>query len=412
MQSDREATEFTSDHRWLRPQDAARLVAGRQAAAAGVAAAAKYMMDTDGQYARLLPPEPEPEPQAPHVALRPSLHKNKPLLGGARPRTPPRESERGTQQLFDKLQSFDVNHNGFIDSEEFKKYLQAVGAWNTEPAFTDERWDSSFPAMCRLLGAIDLKQGMSLAEFTRYHETYRRGQVEEDFDKLVTADENSPSDPVQFGLETARRAESMTALAQGVLDARPGGRAEPDDALPLPGPFEAVTARPPPVPRGFLLSPSLAPSPPGRPATASAIGAWRRRHVAALVEPPGSLRRPVTAAATRGQPSSEAGRQVSTELLLATESHVYCERGTQLTRAWSGRGSARGADAPAPGGGERGARGDARLHRAVPYPSCSLIKPLDLPSQCSSTPPWTHVQAARQNDGYVDPDGGAGASSH
>ena len=84
------------------------------------------------------------------------------------------------QTLFDKLQSFDVDQNGFIDSEEFKMYLQAVGVWNSEPAFTDERWASSFPAVCRMLGAPDSTQGMSLAEFTRYQETYRQGQAEAD----------------------------------------------------------------------------------------------------------------------------------------------------------------------------------------------------------------------------------------
>ena len=59
-------------------------------------------------------------------------------------------------------------------------YLQAVGAWNSEPVFTDERWASGFPAICRMLGGPDSTQGMSLAEFTRYHENYRQGHAEAD----------------------------------------------------------------------------------------------------------------------------------------------------------------------------------------------------------------------------------------
>jgi hypothetical protein len=69
--------------------------------------------------------------------------------------------------LFDALQKFDVDQNGFIDAGEFKMYLQAVGAWNSEPAFTDERWARSFPRICQMLGAADPTRGMSLAECPR-----------------------------------------------------------------------------------------------------------------------------------------------------------------------------------------------------------------------------------------------------
>jgi hypothetical protein len=89
------------------------------------------------------------------------------------------------QSLFDALQKFDVDQNGFIDGREFKMYLQAVDAWNSEPAFTDERWARSFPRICQMLGAADPTQGMSLAEFIQYQETYRpKGQAAADLAAL------------------------------------------------------------------------------------------------------------------------------------------------------------------------------------------------------------------------------------
>ena len=99
------------------------------------------------------------------------------------------------QLLFEHLQSFDVDQNGFIDNEEFKMYLQAVGAWESEPAFTDDHWESSFPAICLMLGAPDSTKGMSLVEFTRYHERYREGQAEDDLAELAKVGEGAGAGP-------------------------------------------------------------------------------------------------------------------------------------------------------------------------------------------------------------------------
>jgi hypothetical protein len=131
------------------------------------------------------------------------------------------QEQEVVQSLFDKLQSFDVIQNGSIDSEEFKMYLQAVGVWNSEPAFTDEQWASSFPGICRMLGAPDSTQGMSLAEFTQYQETYRQGQAEADLKTLVAMDKQ------ELDVEPTEPALTPTTIAQPAVDPVP----EPEPAL-------------------------------------------------------------------------------------------------------------------------------------------------------------------------------------
>jgi hypothetical protein len=191
----------------------------RVAASSGVAWAGADMTD--------ISPRADNQPAQPEGRRRGNISWSLafPLLaGGIAPRLTPREPEQGTRKLFDKLQSFDADQNGFIDNNEFKTYLQAVGAWHSEPAFTEERWDRSFPVICGMLGVTDSKQGMSLAEFARYHETYRRGQAEADLDKLGTPEEED-SQQLTGKLVTP---EEEAAL-QDLLSPEDGRGKYPDD---------------------------------------------------------------------------------------------------------------------------------------------------------------------------------------
>ena len=62
-----------------------------------------------------------------------------------------------------------------------------------------------------MLGGPDSTQGMSLAEFTQYQETYRQGQAEADLEALVAVDNQ--------GLDANW---SMSTIAQPAVDPVPG----------------------------------------------------------------------------------------------------------------------------------------------------------------------------------------------
>jgi hypothetical protein len=66
--------------------------------------------------------------------------------------------------LFAHVQAFDANADGFIDAAELKRFLVAVGAWESETVYTDAAWTQSWPAICQILGA-DAAEGLPLASF-------------------------------------------------------------------------------------------------------------------------------------------------------------------------------------------------------------------------------------------------------
>jgi hypothetical protein len=37
-----------------------------------------------------------------------------------------------------------------LGQDEFKVYLQRVGIWGTEAAYSDELWGAGFPAICEV----------------------------------------------------------------------------------------------------------------------------------------------------------------------------------------------------------------------------------------------------------------------
>eukprot|EP01052_Picozoa_sp_SAG31_P001015 SAG31_NODE_32_length_32319_cov_28.042681_25_plen_1800_part_00 len=85
--------------------------------------------------------------------------------------------KRLLQQLFERLQEFDADKNGFVDSFEMKAYLKVVGLWDSEKPFTDAEWSRSWPLICELVGANDVEQGLSMECFSQYHKRYRGSQT-------------------------------------------------------------------------------------------------------------------------------------------------------------------------------------------------------------------------------------------
>jgi hypothetical protein len=102
------------------------------------------------------------------------------------------KSDAQMEQLFQIVQvTFDANHDEVMDAEEMKLYLVAVGAWGSEPVYTDEKWPRAWPGICSLMEADgaqgkmpDGAQGLPLSSFKLYHEKYRRGKLAHDLNQL------------------------------------------------------------------------------------------------------------------------------------------------------------------------------------------------------------------------------------
>ena len=93
-----------------------------------------------------------------------------------------------TSKLFESVQEFDVNKNGFIAHDEMKTYLKVVGKWESEPMYTDAEWPVSWPFICELLGVTDVEQGMPFDSFLKYHEKYRgSGKLVSDLHRVSAA---------------------------------------------------------------------------------------------------------------------------------------------------------------------------------------------------------------------------------
>ena len=60
--------------------------------------------------------------------------------------------DKKMQQLFGYVLAFDVNADGYIDAAELKMFLEAVGGWGSESAYTDENWEVAWPSICKMLG--------------------------------------------------------------------------------------------------------------------------------------------------------------------------------------------------------------------------------------------------------------------
>jgi Ca2+-binding EF-hand superfamily protein len=87
------------------------------------------------------------------------------LAGG----TSPGAAERQADELFDKLATFDLNGNGYIDAAELRNYLEQLGLWGSESAYSDEEWPHAFPALCEMLGAPDPATGLDMEAFSQFH---------------------------------------------------------------------------------------------------------------------------------------------------------------------------------------------------------------------------------------------------
>jgi hypothetical protein len=97
---------------------------------------------------------------------------------------PDAESDVQMEQLFQIVQLiFDANHDEFMDVGEMKLYLVAVGAWGSEPVYSDEKWPRAWPGICALMEA-DGEQGLPLSSFKMYHKKYRRGKLAHDLNQL------------------------------------------------------------------------------------------------------------------------------------------------------------------------------------------------------------------------------------
>jgi hypothetical protein len=94
-----------------------------------------------------------------------------------------RESDAQMEELFQHVQAFDANHDGYIDVAEMKLFLIAVGAWETEAVYMDDKWPRAWPGICQMMQA-DSTKGLPLGSFTMYHEKYRKGKLAHDLNQL------------------------------------------------------------------------------------------------------------------------------------------------------------------------------------------------------------------------------------
>ena len=53
---------------------------------------------------------------------------------------------------------------------EMQAYLQRLGIWGTEAAYTDAAWPDAFLLLCEMLEAPDPARGMPFRIFARYHQ--------------------------------------------------------------------------------------------------------------------------------------------------------------------------------------------------------------------------------------------------
>jgi Ca2+-binding EF-hand superfamily protein len=107
--------------------------------------------------------EPEPEPEPTTMA--------------------PAEELSQMEELFQHVQTFDTNRDGYIDEAEMKLYLVAVRAWGSEGVYTDAKWSRAWPGICKMMRA-DSAKGLPLESFEMFHERYRRGELAHDLRQL------------------------------------------------------------------------------------------------------------------------------------------------------------------------------------------------------------------------------------
>ena len=93
------------------------------------------------------------------------------------------QSDAQMEELFQYVQAFDANRDGYIDEAEMKLYLVAVGAWETEDVYTDTKWPRAWPGICTIMTAGSTK-GLPLESFKLYHEKYRKGKLAHDLNQL------------------------------------------------------------------------------------------------------------------------------------------------------------------------------------------------------------------------------------
>ena len=63
-------------------------------------------------------------------------------------------SAAAARQLFEKLQAFDRGADGFVGMAAAMVYLQRVGVWGTEAAYSAARWPETFPAVRAVRGQL------------------------------------------------------------------------------------------------------------------------------------------------------------------------------------------------------------------------------------------------------------------
>eukprot|EP01051_Picozoa_sp_SAG22_P015288 SAG22_NODE_1974_length_3223_cov_2.274648_2_plen_237_part_01 len=168
----------------------------------------------------------------------------------AQPKQPEERFSELTAELFVSVQQFDADKNGFIDRDEFKTYLKAVGMWDSEPLYSDAQWASSWPFFLEMMGSTDAEQGFSLSSFQKYHDKYRSGQAEADLrrvSKAVTA--AGSNDSASAALAAATPEPELTAsapeLEPELTTSEPEAEAEPEPELTASAPEPELTASAP-----------------------------------------------------------------------------------------------------------------------------------------------------------------------
>jgi hypothetical protein len=127
------------------------------------------------------------------------------------------------EELFQHVQAFDTNRDRYIDEAEMKRYLVAVGAWESEAVYTDTKWPKAWPGICKMMQA-DSTKGLPLTSFEMFHEKYRAGKLQSDLEQLEAmparnVDEPAPEAPVSVSHSSLRAA----ARFQLHCTAMPGG---------------------------------------------------------------------------------------------------------------------------------------------------------------------------------------------
>ena len=167
---------------------------------------------------------------------------------------PVREDDPPLRPVEKLFALFDVNNDGLLDKDEYKEYLKGIGAWGSNPSYTEEHWDERWPGECEDM--LSTPAGIRLRSFEEIlYIKFRAGKADEDLERCKTRRSGTPvyrlsREGLEFrGLELEPEPEprwGWDSDTDSEPDSTPTGR--------MRGDLQSFDAAPPP-PRGAADAP-------------------------------------------------------------------------------------------------------------------------------------------------------------